>query len=456
MKAKAIIFVFASIIAIPVILLTGSYAYLPLHILITVLAISVGFMSAGKLNIFTPLSFTSIYIILIFYLGYFFYNTRVFVAEEYLSIGIIEQSQLIKANNIALLSAVAWLAGYLFRHVPPKVTKRRSSVDGLNFSPVIVSLLYITFFLLYCASIGGIPLFIDNYHGEARTELGKGLGLIYSVIFACQIFYLMWLAKILIKFNRFDFSIANLILASMPIFVLTLLNERGALVGYVLSVLIIYNQIIGVISFRRLAILFLALVVLAGSFGAIRSGSGVNGLLANAAVNVLLEAGVEYDNYNEVVRAVPEELPYQNGSTVLATLTILVPRAILPNKDEIFKPAGVLFKEYMNHEHIRVGERITLPGELLLNFGVIGLVLLMGLYGFVGRYLHHFFSQRIASPFYQGLYPIILISYSGLIVGDIASTAVGLISNVVFGSVLFVFIVIFQRVLSYSTASTLK
>ncbi len=373
-----------------------------------------------------------------------------------MSVGIIEQPHLITANYLALLSVFAWLAGYLFRLAPPVFAIRRSWVDGFHFSPVIVSLLYITFFIIYCALVGGIPLFIENYHGEARTELGKGLGFIFLLIFACQIFYLMWLARVLIKCKKFEINVANSIFLLIPIIVLILLNERGALVAYVLSIIIVYNQAIGLISFRSLVMLFLALVVVAGSFGAIRSGSGGDSLIASSAVIVLLEAGVEYDNYNEVVRAVPEELPYQYGSTVLATLTILVPRAILPNKDEIFKPAGVLFKEYMNHQHIRVGERLTLQGELLLNFGVIGLVLLMGLYGFVGRYLHHFFSQRIASPFYQGLYPILLISYTQLIVGDIASIAVGLISSLMIGSVLYVFIVIFQRVLALSAASTMK
>ncbi len=66
MKLRTLIFIIISIAAIPPVVLSDAHAYLPLHILVTLLVISIGIMSARKLNFFSPLTFTSIYIIVVF------------------------------------------------------------------------------------------------------------------------------------------------------------------------------------------------------------------------------------------------------------------------------------------------------------------------------------------------------------------------------------------------------
>ena len=98
----------------------------------------------------------------------------------------------------------------------------------------------------------------------------------------------------------------------------------------------------------------------------------------------------------------------------------------MPDKDK-YLTAGNYFKEYHNHTHIRVGERISYVGELYLNFGFPGIILGMVLVGILLSVVDG--SLDASSVLSVYLYLQFINTFSGLNAGDIATTVIGFFMN---------------------------
>jgi hypothetical protein len=153
---------------------------------------------------------------------------------------------------------------------------------------------------------------------------------------------------------------------------------------------------------------------------------------------LLLQVLPEFDNYVKVIEVVPDNLGLQKGKTILPLFTNPIPRSILPQKDD-FKPAGVIFKEYMGHYHIRVGERMTLVGELFMNFHIFGVILGMFIFGSVTAFVQKKLYPKDKNPLMVLLYCLTLMGLIGQIAGDIVSATLGYVQLILPILVLYVF-----------------
>ena len=91
----------------------------------------------------------------------------------------------------------------------------------------------------------------------------------------------------------------------------------------------------------------------------------------------------------------PEPIPYWNGATYRPVLTSFIPRVLYPSKpEELF---GLEFgRRYGFLEPDQTGTSVNLPWltELLANFGALGVVLGMPLYGLLLAFLDRVFNAR--------------------------------------------------------------
>lgn len=280
-------------------------------------------------------------------------------------------------------------------------------------------LLLITFsilvWLLFWLAIGGIPLTISGYHGEVRTNVGKGLGFLEAFASSIQncIFLLIITSLLPKKIVKSDFLIGCFVLCLLNL----LNNNRSSLVFSIVNIAVAYTYMKMKFNLKQVLISVVFIVILAGGIGAFRNGR-IN--LLSIGSSIATEANVEFDNYVETFNMFRGR-PFLYGSTLFPIITVPIPRSILPNKDE-FLTAGMYFKEEHGHSHIRVGERLSFIGELYMNYGVPGVVVGMSFIGlFMGILLNKFTPSNIWSVYF---YVQTTSFFVGLVAGDIVTIVI--------------------------------
>ena len=336
------------------------------------------YVFTGVLNIFTGKNYYLLFYLLLHGIGFFTYHLRL-----YLGLAVYDHSEdlLNRALLYSVIAVLIFLLSYSFgkRFIHIKIY----SFSNVRFKKLfndsrtkwILLLLGICLFTgLLWGLMGNIPILIENYHQSARAEVGKGLGFIEAISRSLINLSLLYF---IVCFKKRLFPLFFWIFALFIISLFLLNMDRGGLMKYLLSIWIVYFVCIKRTTIKHFLVACFLLVILAGAMGAMRTKN-----LADLAILggiILTEASVEFDNYVEVFN-MTEKDGYLYGSTLVPIATLPVPRVIMPDKDK-YLTAGNYFKEYHNHTHIRVGERISYVGELYLNFGFPGIILGMVLVG---------------------------------------------------------------------------
>ena len=377
------------------------------------------YIYTGKLNFFYGKYFFLLSFFLLHGIGFFTYQLR-----QYLGIGVFEHPDgLIRISLLySIIAVIIFLLSYSFgkRFIRLKI----SFIQNIQFKKLfnnpqmkwyILLLVICLFTFLLWGLMGNIPVLIENYHQSARADVGKNLGLFEAIIES--LINLSFLYIIICLKNRMHSSFLWVFL--IGIISLFLLNvDRGGMVGYLLSMWIIYFVCVKKATLKQFLIICSLIIALAGIMGAMRiksMGDAVVGLI------VASETAVEFDNYVEVFNMTKENT-YLHGSTLIPILTLPIPRTILPDKDK-YLTAGNYFKEYHNHTHIRVGERISYIGELYLNFGITGIILGMMLVGILLSIVDKSLDTTSVLSIY--LYSQFVKTFRGLVNGDIPTIVIG-------------------------------
>ena len=335
------------------------------------------YIYTGKLNFFYGKYFFLLSFFLLHGIGFFTYQLR-----QYLGIGVFEHPDgLIRISLLySIIAVIIFLLSYSFgkRFIRLKI----SFIQNIQFKKLfnnpqtkwyILFLVICLFTFLFWLLMGNIPIFIENYHDSARTEVGKNLGLFEAIIVSLINLSLLYII-ICLKNHIYSSFLWFFLIGITSLFLLN--TDRGGMISYLLSIWMIYSICVKKATLKQFLIICSLIIALAGIIGAMRiksSDRAVVGLI------VASETAVEFDNYVEVFNMTKEN-GYLDGSTLIPILTLPIPRTILPDKDK-YLTAGNYFKEFHNHTHIRVGERISYIGELYLNFGITGIILGMMLVG---------------------------------------------------------------------------
>ena len=280
-------------------------------------------------------------------------------------------------------------------------------------------------FGIFWSLMGVVPFLTPGFHETGRTEFGKGLGLIEAIakcLLGLSSLFYIWKLK---TKGCFDRSTLFFFLFCVLIFILN--DERGSLIYYIINIAFIYYLCKKPISTKIYIMGFLCIVLLAGAIGVMRRGTdgGVYNI-ARIGIEVATETAVEFDNYVETYNMFRDN-NFLYGSTLVPIFTIPIPRIIFPEKDK-YLTAGVFFKEYHGHDHIRVGERLTFIGELYMNWGYWGVFLGMSILGvFIGKCTK--WLCRIRDSIHLYLYISIVSTIISLIAGDIATAVVNFFMN---------------------------
>lgn len=196
-------------------------------------------------------------------------------------------------------------------------------------------------------------------------------------------------------------ALLGLLAAFPPFFT----SSRTGVLMVVILALVVWHYARRPVSMRNIAAFGVAGVVLVSFMGAIRSGQDED-LAAAFAESLQSEIFVELvDNFNfigtpttaHIMDAIPERLDYQYGSTMLAWVTAPIPRAIWADKPDVTLGQTVAQDVFGRPPRASGGIPPNVVSELYWNFGVVGVVAGMFLFGYLLRSLYATFRPHLGT-----------------------------------------------------------
>ena len=342
------------------------------------------------MDLFDPIVIVSVVYITIFSLS----PIHDIVATDYYTFGVNTFPWGVKGTLVAVAGYLAMCFGYSlhFRPRPPAVSKPRSGAGGPKiavFALAIWALAFMTALVGDMAGGKGASYLLSlGLTGEinAQPAMDTPLGFARFVAHA-----LIPSSIIYAHFGRSRWL--NLAVQVLTFALLASQGFRYIVVIFVLSH--VYVWYMKRKTTPRVIVLVTALAVLilfSGAMGFYRTAMRTGGSVDWAAFGfndvydaVFGNLGI-YKTYYAVVHAVPSEVPYGFGAEVfIYTAILFVPRAIWPSKP--LPPVWAPIRAGLSDYAVTAGAAYPNIGEYYFEFGVLGVVVLMGLFGVALNYV---------------------------------------------------------------------
>ena len=221
-----------------------------------------------------------------------------------------------------------------------------------------------------------------------------------------------------------------LMAAGIALFTGVMSGSRGVLVALFLAIVVSRHYLVRRISVGGATVLLVVVATFLVAFIALvrqpSLGEDFAKLDGVAEVGeklmVTLYGKGTFKELNSVARvheSVPSDVTFMNGKTFLAAATFPIPRSILPGK----LPGGSeVFTREIRPEIWAAGrgDRVTIIGELYMNFGWFGIVVGSFLIGALTRTMFAWRMRNENQPLLILVYAVGLVSLVALIRGDFA------------------------------------
>lgn len=275
--------------------------------------------------------------------------------------------------------------------------KRRYKLEGGGFSSL-------GYYQLFMDMIGPVYYMLLIYMVKNKTRIFSFLGLFALILFSLNVLYPF------IRSSRSD-----------------------ALYVLIYSGLIIYF-LKGKIKWRQLSIvLVLASAVLIIMTALRQSNSKIGSSQDSVESNplVIMVGSLNFlgvDKTSHVINGIPEKMPYAFGSTLFLWVLAPIPHTVWIGKPDIRIGLDVGEKIYAKRDENSPGGGVP-PGfipELYLNFGYVGIIVGMFLFGLILKLVYNaFVSLRSHSTFALVIYIQVFVPFAlKLIGGDLSGVMV--------------------------------
>jgi len=310
------------------------------------------------------------------------------------------------------------------------VSPRIFSQRALGFS--LVALLAFTTILVI---LGGVSGLLQGASDRIRAFAGlNGLFLLENLLLSVSLAWFIRLTRDARKslFERFCFWLYFL----GSLFICALQGQKSTIFIVVLSLIIVRHYRVKRVSLIKGAVLgavmFVSLMtyhlfkqefLATGRFFFINEDQGVFLSFIHFLATQFTGNLMQLQTMTVLIDAMPERLEWQNGTTLLMVVLILIPSGLFPNKP--LTAAGVFTGAFWPDKWLMEGT--TLPpgifGELYMNFGTLG-VLFGGFFlGVIGGRLYGAVIYNPQSDRALGIYALSVASLLHLFRGELASVA---------------------------------
>ena len=192
-----------------------------------------------------------------------------------------------------------------------------------------------------------------------------------------------------------------------------------------LLILFFYKyKIMGKVDWTRILIFSLILIVFSGWYGMFRDGvtSDNNTIAVADVLGNILNRYVQFDNFIRVVR---EPVDYSFGQSFVDFLSSPIPRSIYPDKPYNFNSQMTQFYHPEQAERFLVTD-FTMLSELLLNFGIGGIVIGGFIFGRLISYFNYAYNYFKTDNLFLFWYPFFMLKPMSYLYGGLINSTVNM------------------------------
>ena len=362
----------------------------------------------GNLDVFEPFPFFVILYFLVFFVKSFFvvFYPELFHYSDYV---VPEFDSFIIRYTLGylIIGILSFYAGYYLKTgvvLGNNFSTPLKEWNSLNVKIVVIvfSIIAVGSTFIFMQMAGGIIYYLTHIYlrGEIAREGGGYLlwGSLFGIeaVLFLYTYFLSQRTRTYVVFWVFALTIGGMYL---------FLGSRILFIYVFLGILVIHNFLVKRIDLARLILLssILAGVVLFVGFSRNLLGEGTqaihevmvrkvsdSGNVLYTLFRLLNPDTINYDNFMIIISRVPLLLNYQYGLTYLHLLIYPIPRLLWHAKPSPIG-TGIFTEVFFPGEYFAgVTKGITLPGELYLNFGVLGILGGMFLFGIFLRELDNY------------------------------------------------------------------
>ena len=326
---------------------------------------------------------------------------------------LVERRDVIDPSAFSLL--IAWagfgamLAGYA--SFPMRGRKlRASSSRGLLLGAIFFTIVGSVGLIAYIVSVGGIGYFFTNaYAAKENSSVYSGF---FSMLRPGFYFLLAWILT-RERQSKMLWAVLVAYLIVNALWFGPLGGARHYTITFAVTLVCLTSVLaktghatIWVAVIRRFLVPAMITVILIWgtvriyTFEQIAYGETEDFRLSEETqVAIALGLYAPYDTYSRIVDSVPFPIPYQFGRSLYETATVPIPRGLWPDKPVSY---GVWLNETLYDRY--TGNSVpTWPGELYINFGVIGVLIGMALVGATCAYYKGILEKASKSGSLSGL-----------------------------------------------------
>lgn len=297
---------------------------------------------------------------------------------------------------------------------------RSSSLIMLSFILVLFAL---SIYILKMGTLNPSEL-IANVLGN-RIEMQNSGGL-YSQTLVLLILQTSLFINliVLLKTKKKKYLASVSILLVINFLVTFTLGGRGMIIIPILVLFFYKYKITQRSDWIKIVFFSIAFLIFSGWYGMYRDGVTTESstILISDVIGNVLDRYVQFDNFIRVVR---QPVDYYFGQSFVDFLSSPIPRSIYPDKPYNFNSQMTQIYHPIQAERFLVTD-FTMLSELLLNFGVIGIVVGGFFFGRVISYFNFAYNYFGTNNFFLFWYPFFMLKPMSYLYGGLINSTVNM------------------------------
>jgi len=334
-------------------------------------------------------------------------------------------SQIVGASVLIIIGIATFTFGYC------STKKSFNATRLLGFSGAVLSQKRVFYWSIIFAILGSISAYffikaagLDFSQGLAassrkiyiREALGSGEtsssagGLPRFLVKTAEVAFVTMAAMLVVGALRFGKSvkIAMLVFA-IPVFLVPFITSSRSSMALVVIAILIFATYYNKVRLHHLAIGLVSISIVMVAMGQLRTINMTGVTITETPVDTIIGSGngLDFVRTAGIINNIPESTPHMYGATYLYGLTFFVPRSLWAKKPDVALGPWVKEKVFGYPVPGNNGWPAGTIAEAYINFGALGIPLVMFLYGFVCRIFYNSFSKQLG----KNLPVTILYSY---------------------------------------------
>ena len=252
-------------------------------------------------------------------------------------------------------------------------------------------------------------VYINHELGGGETTSGTG-GLPRFMVKAAEVAFITMAAMLVVGALRFKKSVkVAMLIFAIPVFLVPFITSSRSSIALVIIAVLIFASYYNKVRIYHLGVglIFISMVMVV--MGQLRTANMTGVAIAESPVDTIIGSGngLDFVRTAGIISKIPEKTPHMLGKSYLSGLTFFIPRSLWPKKPDV--ALGPWVKETVFGYPVpgNNGWPAGTIAEAYINFGALGIPLVMFLYGLICRIFYNSFSRQLG----KNLPMTILYSY---------------------------------------------